>query len=100
MATALPIATLMPATGFWLMTVPAGTVVLVSKVTVTVRPTPWMAAMAAAWVEPTTLGTGTLLGGRVPEDTTKLTALPIATLMPATGFWLMTLPAGTVGLAR
>ena len=54
--TGLPMATLMPATGFWLMTLPAGTVALVAWVMVpTVRPTPWIAAMAAAWVEPTTL---------------------------------------------
>ena len=97
--TGLPRATLMPATGLWLMTLPAGTVALVAWVIVpTVRATPWIAVIAAAWVKLTTLGTRTLVGGAVPEDTTKSTGLPRATLMPATGLWLMTLPAATVAL--
>ena len=80
------------------MTLPAATVSLVLGDGADYQATPWIAAMAAAWVEPTTLGTATLVGGAVPEDTTKLTGLPMATLMPATGVWLMTLPAGTVAL--
>ena len=89
--TGVPRTTLMPSTGFWLMTVPAGTVALVAWVMApTVRAAVWMAVMAAFWVRPTTLGTGTVVGGTVPEDTTKLTGLPSATLILATGLWLMT----------
>ena len=47
MLTGLPKATLMPAAGLWLMTVPAGTVALACGVMApTVRATAWMAAMA------------------------------------------------------
>jgi len=49
--------------------------------------------VAAACVCPTTLGTAT---GAGPEETTKFTAEPGATGVPAPGFSLMTLPAGTL----
>lgn len=56
--TAEPAATLLPAIGLWLMTLPEGTVLLDAVVTVpTVRPAPVIADEAAAWVSPTTLGT-------------------------------------------
>ena len=87
-ATALPVATCVPAAGFWLMTEPAGTVVLDAVVIVpTVRPAPVIAAVAAACVRLTTFGTATC--GR-PVETTSATALPVATCVPAVGFWLIT----------
>jgi hypothetical protein len=49
--TADPLATVVPPAGFWLMTVPAGTVLLDSVVTVpTARRAPVIAVVAAAWV--------------------------------------------------
>src|SRR4029453_7594037 len=78
------------------MTDPAGTVVLDAVVTVpSVRPAPVIAVVAAAWVWPTTFGVATC--GR-PVDTTSATALPVTTCVPATGFWLITDPDGTVVL--
>src|SRR6185312_15978997 len=95
-ATALPTFTCVPPIGDWLMTDPAGTVVLVAVVTVpTTRPAFVIAVVAAVCVRPTTLGTATC--GR-PEDTTSDTALPTLTCVPLTGDWLMTDPAGTVAL--
>src|SRR6185436_4526198 len=94
--TALLIATCVPAAGVWLITDPAGTVVLDAVVTVpSVRPAPLIAAVAAACVWPTTFGVATC--GR-PDETTIETALLIATCVPAAGFWLITDPAGTVVL--
>src|SRR4029079_18229686 len=91
--TALPRLTCAPLSGDWLMTDPAGTVVLVAVVTVpTTRPAFVIAVVAAVCVRPTTLGTATC--GR-PEDTTSDTALPTLTCVPLTGDWLMTEPAGT-----
>src|SRR3954462_14882591 len=95
-ATALPVLTCAPASGDWLITEPAGTVVLVAVVTPpTVRPTPVIAVLAAVCVRPTTLGTATC--GR-PLETTSATALPVLTCAPASGDWLITEPAGTVVL--
>src|SRR5208282_5173345 len=94
--TADPLATLVPAAGIWLMTSPAATVALLAIVTVpSVRPAPVIAVVAAAWVSPTTFGTLTMAG---PLLTVRLTAEPPATLVPATGIWLMTLPTATVAL--
>src|SRR5947207_400921 len=76
------------------MTLPAATVLLDCCVTApTVRPAPVRALVAAACVWPTTFGTGTCVG---PLETTRLTAEPLATLVPAVGLSLMTLPAATV----
>src|SRR5262245_3240727 len=78
------------------MTEPAGTVVLDAVVTVpSVRFEPVSTVVAAACVKPTTFGTATCGG---PLDTTRFTALPDATCVPAAGFWLITDPAGTVVL--
>ena len=55
-----------------------------------------MAFDAAVCVRPTTFGTDDRRRG--PDETTSATALPAATCVPAIGFWLMTLPAGTVAL--
>src|SRR6185503_13965511 len=86
----------MPATGDWLITDPAGTVVLGAVVTPpTVRPAFAIAVVAAACVRPTTLGVATWA---TPLDTTSATAEPLATCVPATGDWLITEPAGTVAL--
>src|SRR4029079_3830147 len=88
--------TCVPLSGDWLMTDPAGTVVLVAVVTVpTTRPAFVIAVVAAACVRPTTLGTAPC--GR-PEETTRETALPTLTWVPLSGDWLITDPAGTVVL--
>src|SRR5438105_3081764 len=98
-STAEPLADWAPAAGFWPITVPEATVVLDCIVTVpTVRPAPVMALVAAACVWPTTFGTGTGAGGGAPLETTRLTATPLATLVPAAGLWLITLPGATVVL--
>src|SRR6185436_16554672 len=90
-ATGLPGATVAPPTGFWLMTLPLATVVLLAVVTAPiVRPAPVIVDCAAACAEPTTLGTVTSAG---PRDTVKFTAEPVAADEPAAGFWLMTVPA-------
>ncbi len=49
-----------------------------------------MAADASACAKPTTVGTLTCGG---PLDTTRFTADPEATGIPAFGLWLITLPA-------
>src|SRR5204862_521259 len=78
------------------MTVPAATVLLDCIVTVpTARPAPVMALAAAACVWPTTFGTATWAG---PLETTRLTAEPLATLVPAVGLSLITVPEATVVL--
>src|SRR5262245_2351529 len=83
-ATALPTATCVPAAGFWLMMAPAGTVVLDAVVRApTAKPAEVIAAVAAACVMFTTLGTATIGG---PLDTTSATALPCAICVPAAGF--------------
>ena len=88
--------TLVPALGLSLMTSPDGTVELLAVVTVpTTSPAPVMAVEAAAWVSPTTLGAAICA---VPVETTRLTAEPGFTLVPALGLSLMTLPEGTVEL--
>lgn len=59
--TELPDAPFVPEVGLWLITLPAATVELLCVVTVpTLRPTPVIAVVAAAWVMPTTLGTATV----------------------------------------
>lgn len=91
-STAVPAATEVPAAGFWLRTMPGATPGVTCRVTdPTVKLNLWSTAVAVLWVWPTTLGTVT--GG--PRDTTRSTAEPGATDVPAAGFWLMTLPAGT-----
>jgi hypothetical protein len=89
-----PTLTLVPAVGLSLITLPEATVLLEAVVTVpTTKPAPVMDVVAAACVAPTTLGTATLAG---PLETTKLTAEPTLTLVPAVGLSLITLPAATV----
>src|SRR4029079_9581284 len=96
-ATALPAATEVPATGFCEITLPAGTVAEACCVIVpTTSPALMIAVVAAACVKPTTFGT---LTGAGPVETTRFTALPAATDVPATGFCEITLPAGTVAEA-
>ena len=92
--TAEPASTAVPADGLSLMTLPEGTVVLDCVVTVpTVSPAAVIALLAAAWVLPTTFGTDTL-----PLETTRFTAAPGDSALPAVGLSLMTLPLGTVVL--
>src|SRR5438067_1008724 len=57
-----------------------------------------MALVADACVSPTTFGTATGVGAGAPLETTRLTAAPFATLVPAAGLWLITLPEATVVL--
>src|SRR5204862_6274804 len=88
-----------PAAGCWLITLPEATVVLDSCATApTVKPAPLMALVAAACVWPTTFGTATGVGGGAPLETTRLTAAPLATLVPAAGLSVITLPEATVVL--
>src|SRR5947208_1891375 len=98
-STAEPLAESAPAAGFWLITLPEATVVLDSCATApTVKPAPLMALVAAACVWPTTFGTATGVGGGAPLETTRLTAAPLATLVPAAGLSVITLPEATVVL--
>jgi hypothetical protein len=91
-----PTFTLVPATGLSLITFPAAAVLLEAVVTVpTTKPALVSEVPAAACVNPTTFGTATLAG---PVDTTKFTADPTFTLVPATGLSLITFPAATVAL--
>src|SRR6202020_712280 len=84
--TADPLVTVVAAAGFLLMTSPEATVLLDWLVTVpTVNPAPLMAALAAAWLSPTTFGT---LTGARPLETTSVTADPLVTVVAAAGFSL------------
>src|SRR5207245_1486832 len=75
---------------------PDGTVVLDAVVTVPSASVALViAVVAAACVRPTTSGVATCGG---PDETTSATALPVTTCVPATGFWLITAPDGTVVL--
>jgi hypothetical protein len=94
--TAEPTFTLVPAVGLSLITLPFATVLLAALVTVpTTKPAPVMAVEAAACVSPTTFGTTAVAG---PLETTRLTAEPIFTPVPATGDSLMTSPDATAPL--
>ena len=63
---------------------PTGTVVLEAVVIApTVKPAVVIAVVAAACVSATTSGTATSGG---PDDTTRATALPLVTCVPAVGF--------------
>jgi hypothetical protein len=95
-ATAEPLATFIPATGFSPTTSPLEMVELVAWVSVpTFSPAPVMAVVAAACVSPTTFGTVT---GAGPDETTRATDDPLAALVAAAGVWLTTLPLATVVL--
>src|SRR5206468_8383708 len=95
-ATALFGATDVPAPGDWLITLPDGTVELDAVVTApTVSVALVIAAVAAAWVRPTTFGVAT---GAAPDETTSATTLFAATDVPATGDWLITLADVTMKL--
>ena len=92
--TAEPFATPVPAAGLWLITLPAGTVALDCCVTVpTTSPAFVMAVAAAACVSPTTFARSLAGHSRRsgPPPTGRNGRLAI-------GFWLITLPAGTVAL--
>ena len=83
-ATALPAVTCVPAAGDWLITEPAGTVVLLAVVTRPTRnPALLNAVVAAVCVKPTTDGTVT---GGAPDETSRATALPLVTCAPPAGF--------------
>jgi hypothetical protein len=95
-----PGATLAPAAGVEPTMLPAGTLALVCCVMLpTASPAAVSAVLAADWVWPMRLGTDTgggPAGG--PLETTRLTDEPDATLAPAAGLELTTLPAATVAL--
>src|SRR5947209_18171058 len=81
--TAEPLLTCVPAAGLELITVPEGTVLLDAVVTVpSTRPALVIALVAAVCVMPTTLGTATCAG---PDETTRFTAEPALTWVPAAG---------------
>src|SRR3954467_13319033 len=83
-AIALPTTTSAFAAGFWLMTDPAGTVMLDAVVIVPSTSCAVVSAVvAAACVSPTTFGA--LTCGR-PVDTVSAIALPTTTSAPAVGF--------------
>src|SRR5262245_19832511 len=91
--TELPTATCVAAAGAWLITEPAGTVVLDCCVIVpTTRPAFVIAVVAAVFFSPTTFGTATCGG---PDDTTSFTELPTVTCVPDTGDRLITDPPST-----
>ena len=62
----------------------------------TVRP--FLAVICVGAVRFTRLTSPTCVVSPAPEETTRFTALPEATLAAAAGFWLITWPAGTVAL--
>src|SRR5437660_9363602 len=62
----------------------------------TVRPPASTTIWADVFVSPTTLGTATDAG---PEETPRVTVEFLATVVPATGVWLITSPTGTMSLA-
>jgi hypothetical protein len=77
-----------PAAGFWLMMRPAGAELVATVCVPRVRFTPCSDPAAAPSVSPRILGTAT--GG--PTETTTLIGRPGATLWPAVGLWLRTMP--------
>ena len=92
--TAEPTLTLVPAVGLSLITLPAATVLLDCCVTVpSTKLALVIVVVAAACVVPTTFGTATLAK---PLETTRFTAEPTLTLVPAVGLSLITLPEATV----
>src|SRR3954447_14048941 len=95
-ATALPTTTSAPAAGVWVITDPAGTVMLEAVlIAPTLRPMLVSASVAVACVWFVTSGTATW--GR-PDEITKSTALPARTSAPAAGDCSTTDPTGTVML--
>src|SRR5205807_9173346 len=84
--TAEALATLVPAAGLSLITLPEATVVLDCCVTVpAVRPALVRALVADACVWPTTFGTGTWGGGGAPRETRRLAGGAGDTLVPGAG---------------
>src|SRR3954469_22956626 len=83
-AIALATTTSAPAAGFWLITDPAGTVMLDALlIAPTVRPmlVSALEAFACGWL----VTSGTATCGR-PEEITSATALPMTTSAPGAGF--------------
>jgi hypothetical protein len=85
-----------PASGSVLIIPPAGTESLCCVFTApTPRPAFFNITSAARRVKPTTSGTATFAG---PLDTSRFTADPELTSVPAAGVVLITLPVGVVAL--
>src|SRR5262245_15420159 len=93
-----PTATVAPAAGACETMWAAGTViedcVVCPAMGSSTSPCPSTAALAAGYSSPITPGTKTV--DPDPDDTTRLTAEPSGTVVPATGACEMTTPAGTV----
>ena len=82
----------MPLAGFWLMTVSYSQLLLNCLVTFTVKPACSKTDMASLRLNPSTSGTST---GSGPRESTYSTVDPLATEVPAAGFWLMILSRAT-----
>ncbi|HET9830684.1 MAG TPA: hypothetical protein VFP91_03205 [Vicinamibacterales bacterium] len=98
-STALPACTAAPAAGFWLITKPAATVLLLTAETSSkTNPAAINADLAAVGVLPTTSGIFANGGGLTagPSDTTRSTEVPACADAPPLGLWLITKPAATV----
>jgi len=98
-STGLPACAAAPAAGFWLITRPAATVLLLTAETNSkTNPAVIKVALAAAVGLPTTLGifgnSGGLTAG--PSDTTRATGVPGCADVPPLGLWLITKPAAIV----
>src|SRR3972149_9082196 len=97
-ATGLSLMTMVPAGGSGQMTMPGGAAgSLTSDRAPGVTSATWSVARASASGRPTMAGTATCLG---PLLTTRLTAEPTCTSVPAGGSVLTARPAGTVALVR
>ena len=95
MVTLLPGVETTPAWGSCEITVPAATVVLSACVTTAVKPAPVSCAWAAACELPTTSGTATGVAvGEGAPATSRSTAEPSSTCLPAAGDWSTTVPSG------
>ena len=93
--TALPTLACPPAAGSVPITWPAATVSLLCDWATGWKPRPRSAAKASRRVRPATAGRVALPG---PEDTSMVTAEPLATLVPPRGFSAITVPGGQVAL--
>src|ERR1700737_1467826 len=91
--TVAPLATMALAGGSVRVTFPAATASDASLAVVTFRPRLPRSLAAAVGSLPDSLGTWTWA---LPDDTTRLTAEPLAACDRAWGVWLMTVLAGTV----
>ena len=96
---AVPTSTVRPSAGFWLITTPAGTVVLLCCViTPMVIPCSRMMLSAVCGVFTSPSGTPTSNGVIVPSEITRSTREPAGSVKPERGSVETTRPIGIVGL--